>query len=148
MVRGGVLLRARGRGKDELFFVPADVVRRIVVVAAISKVEGLRPPAHGVALVDGEVVVVLSPSSSAHSLASGGGPTMALLCDVETSRVAVCGHRVEATGLFLEEREGFVRTNESEELAAIVDVAALYQRAEEAIWSERNASHADVEEPS
>lgn len=147
-VRGGVLLRATGRGKDELFFVPADVVRRVVVVNAISKVEGLHPPAHGVALIDGEVVVVLSPSMSSHPLSTNGGRTMALLCEVATSRIALCGHRVEATGLFLEEREGFVQTNDSNELAAIVDVAALYRKAEEAAWSERNASHPDMEKRS
>lgn len=143
MLRGGVLLRAKGRADRDLFFVPAEVVRRVVVLAAITPVEGLRPPAFGITLVNGEIVCVLCPSPAGPSLSSQNGRTTALLCDIAGKRAVIAAHRIEATGLFVEERKGFVRVLDEE--AEIVDVEALYRSAEEAIWSERKAIHPEGE---
>ncbi|HVY44262.1 MAG TPA: hypothetical protein VHB21_00225, partial [Minicystis sp.] len=58
--RGGLLLRhGDGAGGAKLSFVPASVAVRIAPLGVLRRVPGLRRPAIGVALADGEVVTVL-----------------------------------------------------------------------------------------
>jgi chemotaxis signal transduction protein len=107
------------------------------VLPAVTAVEGLRPPAAGIALANGEVVPVLCLDASGLSPSSRNERTTALLCDVQGKPVALVGRAVEATGMFAQERDGFVRAGDEE--AEIVDVAAIYRSAEAAIGLERMA---------
>lgn len=140
MERGGVLVRISDRAKRRFVFVPAEVVRGVVVLPAVTAVEGLRPPAVGVALANGEVVPVLCLDAAGLSPSSRNERTTALLCDAEGKPVAIVGRAVEAAGVFVLSRDGFVRTGDEE--AEIVDVPALYRSAEAAIWSERSTPKA------
>jgi chemotaxis signal transduction protein len=136
--RGGVLLRVSDDGARSLVLVPADIVRSVVVLPSITPVEGLRAPAAGIALANGEVVTVLCLDEAGLRPSSRNERTSALLCDVGGRPVAITGRAIEAAGLFDEARPGAVRVGEA--LAEIVDVVEIYRSAESAIWAERGAT--------
>ncbi|HVK71351.1 MAG TPA: chemotaxis protein CheW [Polyangium sp.] len=137
MRRGGVLVRVSVAKDGRFVLVPAEVVRGVFVLPSITPVEGLRKPAAGVALANGEVVTVLCIDEEGLSPSSQNERTTAVLCDLGGEPVAIVGRAVESSGLFEEARDGFVRAGETD--AAILDVAALRREAEEAIWTARTA---------
>jgi len=139
-MRGGVALRVSGRGTHELVLVPAEVVRSVVVLPSVTPVEGLRAPAVGVALAKGEVVTVLCLDEDGLGPSAQNERTSAVLCEVAGRPVAIAGRSIEASGLFEEAGPSAVRVGDKR--AEIVDVEALYRRAEQAIWAERRAEEA------
>ncbi|MRG94673.1 chemotaxis protein CheW [Polyangium spumosum] len=137
MRRGGVLVRVSAAKGGRFVLVPAEVVRSVFVLPAITPVEGLRAPAAGVALANGEVVTVLCLDEEGLSPSSQNEHTTAVVCDLGGEPVAIVGRAIEASGLFEEARAGVVRAGEAE--AEILDVPALRREAEEAIWTARTA---------
>ena len=108
-LRGGLLYRTTGRvgeGDDALRFVPDDVVVRVTMLVALTPVAGMRGPAAGIALADGEVVTVLrlGEGHAEPPCDEDGWPTpgadQAVLCDLGGERVALTGGTVVATGWF------------------------------------------------
>src|SRR5262245_2814351 len=61
--RGGILVRtfagAPPAPPDTLVFIPAEMARRVTALSAVTPVAGVRAPAVGIAIADGEVVTVL-----------------------------------------------------------------------------------------
>ncbi len=135
MRRGGVLVRVSVPNRGRFVLVPAEVVRGVFVLPSITPVEGLRRPAAGVALANGEVVTVLCIDEEGLSPSSQNERTTAVLCDLGGEPVAIVGRAIEASGLFDETRPGFVRVGEVD--AEVLDVAALRREAEEALWPAR-----------
>jgi hypothetical protein len=115
--------------------VPEEVVRGVVMLPSITPVEGLLPPAAGVGLANGEVVVVLCLDRAVLSPSCRDERTIAVSCNVLGNHVALVGGTVVAAGLFELEGEGRVRFGD--ELADIADVMALYSEAEGALWADR-----------
>jgi hypothetical protein len=115
--------------------VPEEVVRGVVMLPSITPVEGLLPPAAGVGLANGEVVVVLCLDQAGLSPSCRDARTIAVSCNVLGNHVALVGGTVVAAGLFELEGEGRVRFGD--ELADIADVMALYSEAEGALWADR-----------
>ncbi len=144
--RGGVLVRyGDASGRDRLGFVPSEVADRVTPLSARREVPGLCPPAVGVALAEGEVVTVLelgspvdAPPASYRPGAewSMPGSDRALMCTIGGQRVAVTGGAIVATGVFdgAPGRDGIVWRGA---VVDVLDVRALYRRAEAAIWESR-----------
>jgi hypothetical protein len=157
--RGGVLLRLdEGEGGDAFGFVPAEVARRLTALTALTVVPGARPPVAGIALADGAVVTVLrigqrEAPGGKQAYAPGDdwlvpGADRALLCDLGGFDVALTGATVVATGVFdaAPVRDGVLWRGE---VVPVLDVRALYARAEAVKWAERasrtGATHPPVE---
>jgi hypothetical protein len=125
--------------------VPSEVADRVTPLSARSEVPGLCAPAVGVALAEGEVVTVLelgspvdAPPASYRPGAewSMPGADRALTCTIGGQRVAVTGAVIVATGVFdgAPGRDGVVWRGA---VVDVLDVRALYRRAEAAIWESR-----------
>lgn len=117
--------------------VPEEVVRGVVMLPSITPAEGLLPPAAGIGLANGEVVVVLCLDPAGLSVSCRDERTMAVSCNVLGNHVALVGGAVVAAGMFELEGEGRVRWGE--ELVDLVDVTALYAEAEAALWADRTS---------
>ena len=146
MRRGGVLVRISVARGGRYVLVPAEVVRGVFVLPSITPVEGLRAPAAGVALANGEVVTVLCLDEEGLSPSSQNERTTAVVCDLGGEPVAIVGRAIEASGLFEESRAGYVRVGEAD--AEILDVAALRREAEDAMWAARAGQFRSPEVPS
>jgi len=131
--RGGVLVKISVRTGSRFVLVPAEIVRSVVVLPQITPVEGLRPPAVGIALASGEVVTVLCLDEEGLSPHACNERTAAVMCDIGGEPVAIIGRALESSGLFEQTGEDVVRVNDEDE-ACILDVAALRRAAEEEIW--------------
>jgi hypothetical protein len=142
--RGGAVIRFVHRDEEVHAFVPADVVLRVAEISAFRAVDGLAPPATGIAaLADGEVVTVLALSSTTGPATRAyrpdedwpvPGADRALLCAVGGARVAVVGATIVATGLF---EESFDAVMFRDRIVPVLDVRALYAQAEAATWARR-----------
>jgi hypothetical protein len=143
-MKGGVLLEyGEASGGVRMGFLPAEIAVRVAALGAIRRVPGLRLPALGIALADGEVVTVLEIGSSAALPAtyrpgedwSVPGCDRAVLCDVGGQRLALTGGAIVATGVFESAENGAVVWRGAE--VPTIDVRALYRAAESAIWEDR-----------
>jgi hypothetical protein len=153
---GGVLLEyADATGAARLGFLPAEIAVRISALGAVRRVPGLRLPAVGIALADGEVVTVFEIGSSAHARASYRpgqdwsvpGCDRAVICNVGGQRLALSGGTIVATGVFelVNQATDPLRGSSAPGGAArwrdvevpTLDVRALYRAAEAAIWMDR-----------
>ncbi len=141
---GGVLLEVRdAEGGAELGFLPAEIAVRVAALGAVRRVPGLRRPALGIALADGEVVTVFEIGSSAAASPtyrpgedwSVPGCDRAVLCNVGGQRLALTGGTIVATGLF--ESSGHDGVLWRGAVVPALDVRALYRAAESAIWEDR-----------
>jgi hypothetical protein len=141
---GGVLIEyADASGAARLGFLPAEIAVRVAALGAIRRVPGLRLPALGIALADGEVVTVFEIGNSAHAPAayrpgedwSVPGCDRAVLCNVGGQRLALTGGTIVATGVFDSSPNGVVVWRGIE--APTLDIRALYRAAEAAIWEDR-----------
>jgi hypothetical protein len=146
-LRGGLLYRTAGRpgaADERLGWVPGDVVVRVTTLSAVTPVPGVRAPAAGIALAEGEVVTVLrvGDGGAPATVDEDGWPTpgadRAVLCDLGGERVALTGGTVVATGSF-EEDAGLGGVVWRGRRAPELDVRALYARAEAATWAARAA---------
>jgi hypothetical protein len=166
---GGALVRTRGRD-PRLHFVPANVVERIALLSAVTPVPGVRPPAVGIALADGEVVTVLElsfevsldptgvaavsepraapPPAKGPAYRPGSdwpvpGADRALICEVGGQRVAITGGTLVATGVFDADpgSDGIVWRGE---IVPALDVRALWGLAEAAIWAARSRGRSSL----
>lgn len=131
MRRGGVIVRI-GQGH---LLVPEEVVRGVVMLPSITPVEGLLPPAAGVGLANGEVVVVLCLDRAGLSASCRDERTIAVSCNILGNHVALVGGTVVAAGLF--ELAGEGRVLWGDELVDLADVTSLYAEAEAALWADR-----------
>jgi hypothetical protein len=133
-----------------LAFIPADVAARLTELTALTEVPGVRTPARGIALADGEVVTVIElgkppPTGVAPPRYVPGedwavpGADRGVLCVLGGQHVALIGGTVLSTGLFdaSETEDGVIWRGE---LVQTLDVRALYVQAEKAIWAERAVS--------
>jgi hypothetical protein len=136
--RGGIVVRVGDRARGRLFLVPEEVARGVVVLPSVTPVEGLRLPAAGLSLANGEVVTVLCLDPRGLSPSCRNERTIAVLCDGPGGHVALAGVVVEAAGLFDVDGPGKVRWGE--EHADLVDVNELCAEAETALWAERTAA--------
>jgi hypothetical protein len=143
-MKGGVLLEyVEASGGVRMGFLPAEIAIRVAALGAIRRVPGLRLPALGIALADGEVVTVFEIGSSAAAPAtyrpgedwSVPGCDRAVLCDVGGQRLALTGGAIVATGVFEAGESGAVLWRGAE--VPTIDVRALYRAAESAIWEDR-----------
>ncbi len=146
-MKGGVLLEAfcdaAGESDASLGFLSAEIAVRVAALGAIRRVPGLRLPALGIALADGEVVTVFEIGSSAAATPayrpgedwSVPGCDRAVLCNVGGQRLALTGGTIVATGVFESSGDGAVVWRGSE--VPVLDVRALYRAAESAIWEDR-----------
>jgi hypothetical protein len=143
-MKGGVLLEVRDAdGKAQLRFLPAEIAVRVAALGAVRRVPGLRLPALGIALADGEVVTVFEIGSSAAAAPtyrpgedwSVPGCDRAVLCNVGGQRLALTGGSIVATGVFESAEGGAVVWRGAE--VPVLDVRALYRAAEAAIWEDR-----------
>jgi len=153
--RGGILIRtADATDAGALLFIPVEVATRLASLTALTRVEGVRAPAVGIALAGGEVVTVLRlgagapPPEPPERAASRGQPRVyragddwpipgsdrAVLCDVGGDAVALTGGSVVATGVFDADEGGVLWRGAR---VPTLDVRALYARAEAAIWAAR-----------
>lgn len=89
--RGGVVLRVDGK----LYFLPAEVTRRLSPVPPIARVAGAPPDLVGIAFSEGAVVPVVSV---------GEPRSVMIVCEHGGELVGLLGADVEATGIF--ERDG------------------------------------------
>lgn len=140
--RGGVLLRyGEGGAKTALAFIPAEIAGRLTSLSPITAVPGTPDGVAGIALADSAVVLVLIlgtglPPPCAPEDGSGiPGADRALLCSLGGLCVALAGGRVLATGWFEGARDGGVHFRGH--FVPLLDVRAMYARAEGAIWAER-----------
>ncbi len=81
---------------DHLWFLPAEIARKVVRPPKVSDVPGVPL---GIALVDGRVVSVIRVSSNNGDL---------VLCDVNGETVALSGFEVVASGAFTASADGVV----------------------------------------
>ena len=114
-------------------FVPAEGALRITSLGPVAELDGLSPPAIGIALADGEVVIVLRPEAAERS--SRG--LHALLCDVGGERFALIGGEVVASGAFARAEGGAVLHEGA--LVPRLDLRSLHVRAEAATLAARVA---------
>ena len=146
---GGVLLSFRDdEERCALAFIPASVATRLTALTCLIEVPGVKPPARGLALADGEVLTVLelckvrAPSPTTAYLPGADWPVpgsdRAVLCVLGSIRVALTGGTVVATGMFdaTDDGSGVLWRGEC---VPTLDVRALYARAETAIWADRAA---------
>jgi hypothetical protein len=142
-MKGGVLLEVRDAAGDaRLGFLPSEIAIRVAALGAVRRVPGLRRPAIGIALADGEVVTVFEIGSSAAASPmyrpgedwSVPGCDRAVLCNVGGQRLALTGGTIVATGVF--EGAGEAVLWRGAEVPTL-DVRALYRAAESAIWEDR-----------
>jgi hypothetical protein len=143
-MKGGVLLEYRdASGAAKLGFLPAEIASRVAAIGAVRRVPGLRLPAIGIALADGEVVTVFEVGSSGAASPtyrpgedwSVPGCDRAVLCNVGGQHLALTGGTIVATGVFEGADGGAVVWRGA--VVPTLDVRALYRAAESAIWEDR-----------
>lgn len=129
MKSGGIVFQI----DREIFFLPSTVVLKVVSAPTLSRVPGAPPELAGLALVDGEVMLVID-ARPVHARIAPAMPvrrasmSAMLVCNFFGERVGLLGIDVLATGSF--ERASYgVRFGERE--ASLFDaspiVAALYE---------------------
>lgn len=146
--RGGLLLRFEGGAEASMLgFVPAAVATRVAALGAVVAVPGVPPPVLGIALAEGAVVTVLrlgerdaAPVSA--ELDEGWpvpGARRAVICRVGAVDLALTGGAVVHAGVFdaAPEGEGILWRGQ---MVPVLDVGAMYQQAESALWAGRAQS--------
>jgi len=91
--RGGVLFRA---GTND-YFLPADVVLRVLSMPKVQPLPGAPPEVLGYALVEGEAALLLGVGQQTAHL---------VVCAYGTDRVGLVGAQVLRTGLFAADPHG------------------------------------------
>jgi hypothetical protein len=118
-MQGGVVFRT-GTG---LFFLPATVAQRVVPVPAVGRVPGAPPEIAGLALVEGQMVPVVSV---------GSARTAMLVVSYLGDRLGLVGVDVVATGRF--EVVGDQVVHEGSH-ARLFDVSAIVARVRDTRWA-------------
>ncbi len=90
---GGVVFQI----ETELFFLSAEIARKVMPIPEIARVPGGPPELRGVALVDGDMIPVVDVGD-AGTRPSGSGAM--LVCTVLGEKVGLVGLDVLATGSF------------------------------------------------
>jgi hypothetical protein len=120
MLNGGVIFR---RG-SELSFLPATIAMKVMPVPAIARVPGGPPELRGVALVDGDMIAIVTAGTMKSDAM--------LVCAVLGEQVGLVGIEVVATGKFEAADGGDVRYGA--ETARAFDVATLIAKVREGRW--------------
>lgn len=116
--QGGVVFRASG----ELYFLPATVAQRVVPVPSIGRIPSAPPALCGLALVDGEMIPVVSLSNAR---------TAMLVVQYVGDRIGIVGIDVIATGRFETDHDHVVHAGEH---ARLFDVSAVVARIRDTRW--------------
>jgi hypothetical protein len=120
---GGVVFRAG----EELFFLPATIAIKVIPLPEIGRVPGAPEELRGVALVDGQMIPVVSTWR-----ADRPPPDAMLVCSVFGELVGVVGVDVIATGRFREEAGEVVH---DDRVARSFDLAALLATVQGGRWA-------------
>lgn len=123
--RGGLVVSCAGGS----LFVSASVASQVAELGRVTPVAGLPPPALGVALAEGRVVLVISLGVDA-----GRRPGPAIVCDMDGDVVAFLGGEVLAVGAFPAEAGG-VRHDGA--FVPELDARGLYAELEGTLWAAR-----------
>jgi hypothetical protein len=126
-MRGGVVVRV----ENALFFVAADIARKVVPLPELARVPGAPPELRGVALVDGTMIPVIDLSREPRIALTTPSRPM-LVCSLLGESFGLMGMDIVASGRFESATEG-VRFEES--VARDLDVAAAIARVREGVWA-------------
>lgn len=121
--RAGVVLDTH----DGPRFISAKLARKVVLLGPVTSIAGLPPEVEGIALAEGSVITVVKLTSSATQQSE------AVLCEVRGDLLALRAQILEA-GLFHERPRGVMF---HDTLALELDVAALHERLQSALWTEQ-----------
>jgi hypothetical protein len=116
--QGGVVFRVA----NELFFLPATVAQRVVPVPKMGRIPGAPPDLCGLALVEGEMIPVVSLAEPR---------TAMLVVQYLGERLGIVGIDVVATGRFETTHDHVLHSGEH---ARLFDVSAVVARVRDTRW--------------
>jgi hypothetical protein len=136
--RGGVIFRT---SDGRLWFVPASVAMKAIPTPIMARVPGGPRDLRGIALVDGEMIpVVTIPDERGTSMRSPPDGAAMLICTVLGERLGLVGIEILATGQFDPGADEADEVDENEirfgsETARHFDFADLIARVRDGHWA-------------